>query len=284
MSKPFSILENRMSKESKRRVKVKQSKLVGIINKPKILFYDIETAPLKAWIWRTGEQRVNPGQLVAGSDQYEIITLCYEWSHNKKKGQLDWGKNKNSKKLVEEFTKICDEADIVIGKNNRRFDDKHLNTMRMIHGLPGRPDLLAKVDDLESQLRKHFYLPSFGLDYVSKMLGLNGKDGMCLQDWIDIMEGTPKVAAKSLLKMKKYCSKDVSDTKKIWNHCMAHFQPKFNHSIHNSSLCCKYCGSTKIHKNGISVQGKTIYQRYFCTAHNGNAGRISIKSKTDILT
>lgn len=240
--------------------------------KPKILFYDIETSPLKAWIWQTGKQHVGQNQLAEGHDRYDIITLCYEWNDSPFKGQLDWGTKKNSRKMVEKFTALCDQADIIIGKNNKRFDDKHLNTLRMLHGLPGRADLLSKVDDLESQLRKHFYLPSFSLDHISKTLGFKGKDSMCFQDWIDIMEGTPEVAAKSLKKMKKYCSKDVSDTKKIWNYCQSHFSPKLNMSAFNGDMSCIHCGSHDVIKNGTKWKGKTLHQRYQCNSCHSHAG------------
>lgn len=255
-----------------------------LTKKPKILFYDIETSPLRAWVWRMGEQRVGQHQLDSKYDRYDIITLCYEWGHSNKRYTLDWGvKAKNSKKLVEKFTALCDEADIVIGKNNKRFDDKHMNTLRLHHGLPGRPDLLSKVDDLESQMRKHFYLPSYGLDYFSNMLGFGGKNNMCMQDWIDIIEGNQTLAAKKLKKMVKYCSKDVSDTKKMWYLTAKHFQPKLNLSAVKSGLCCISCGSTNIHKNGTKMSGKTKYQTYMCREHGGYAGKIAVNSKKDVL-
>ena len=158
--------------------------------KPKILFYDIETSPLQAWIWRPGKQVVNSSQLT-NYTEYDTICICYEWSHSNKRGKLDWGYSaQNSKKMIKQFTELCDEADIVIGKNNKGFDDKHVNTLRLKHNLPGRPDLLSKVDDLQSQMKKHFYLASYKLDYFSEMLGFGGKDKMEFKDWKDIVEKT----------------------------------------------------------------------------------------------
>ena len=116
------------------------------------------------------------------------------------------------------------------GKNNKRFDDKHLNTMRLYHGLEGRPDLLEKVDDLETQMRRHFYLPGYGLDYFSGELGFGGKTKMFFEDWINIVEKTPKTGKKAFKKMTSYCLKDVHDTKLLWKHCESHFKPKLNMS------------------------------------------------------
>lgn len=253
-------------------------------NKPKVLIYDIETTPLQAWIWSCGKQVVRPGQLVEGRASYDVICIGYEWLHSNERGVLDWGyKAQNSKKMVEKFTKLCDEADIVIGKNNRRFDDKHMNTLRWKHDLPGRPDLLSKVDDLETQIRRHFYLPSYGLDYISAQLGLGGKTPMCFQDWIDIVDQTEN-GEKAFKKMLKYCLKDVRDTKKIYKYCEKHIQPKLNHSALHGKLTCKVCGSVDIRKNGIYTSSVgTKYQQYYCKSHNGYAGKLSVNARKEIM-
>lgn len=252
--------------------------------KPKILFYDIETTPLKAWVWRPGKQVVRHGQLVSGAESYEIICIGYAWLHSSESGCLTWDyKTQNSKKMIQQFTKMCDEADLVIGKNNRRFDDKHLNTLRLMHGLPGRPDLLSKVDDLESQIRRHFYLPSYTLDYASKLFGLGGKTSMNFQDWIDIMEKNAN-GEKSFKKMVSYCKKDVQDTKKLWKHLEAHISPKFNHSVHTGTPVCKVCGSTNIKKNGYTRSPAGVkYTKYYCNDHKGHAGSHREGVKNPIL-
>lgn len=254
-------------------------------NPPKILIYDIETAPLQAWIWRCGEQRVNPSQLVEGKDRYDIICLAYAWLDSNEKGVLDWNfKKQDSKPMVKEFTEMCDYADMIIGKNNKRFDDKHINTMRLIHGLDGRPDLMSKVDDLEVQMRKHFYLPSNGLDYFSKILGFGGKSPVGFEDWINIVTKHPTKGEAALKKMKKYCLKDVLDTKNIWNYCRKHIKPRYNYSKEQQKgLVCANCGSVWTRKNGtITTNGKQ-YQNMYCNEHGGHAGRYLIGGKTKIL-
>jgi len=253
-------------------------------DQPKVLFYDIETTPLQAWVWRCGKQVVRHNQLVEGKKNYDIICIGYEWLHEKKAKCLDWDyKKQNSKEMVKEFTKICDEADIIIGKNNKRFDDKHVNTQRLIHGLEGRPDLMEKVDDLETQIRRHFYLPSYGLDYLSEQLGYGGKDRMCFQDWIDIVEQT-KNGKKALKKMIDYCKKDVHDTKLMWRHCQAHMKPKLNVSALTGNFACKVCGSLDIRKNGYYTNSNGVkYLQLFCKHHNGYAGKISVNARKQIV-
>lgn len=245
--------------------------------KPKILFYDLETTPLLAYIWRPGKQVVRHGQLAAGSDRYDIICITYCWNDGKPAKSLDWGPKQNSKPMLREFDKILKTADVVIGKNSDRFDNKHLNTHRWLNNEPGMPDWTKYTDDLEKQLRKYFYLPSFSLDYVSKMLGLGGKDKMEMQDWVDIVERNDPVKLK---KMIKYGKKDVEDTRAVWLHASKHFEPKYNAGLKsaiNGKLACTNCGSLNVVKNGTRQLGQTLYQVFKCNDHHGHAGRATIK-------
>ena len=155
---------------------------------PRILFYDLETKPLQAWVWSTGKQVVRHGQLVNKHSRYGIICVTYCWNDGKPAKSIDWGyEEQNTDKLVEEFDKIIKQADHIIGKNNKRFDDKMLNAARMFAGLPAMPEWVRYTDDLEQQMRKYFRLPSQSLDYISSQLGLGGKIKMEMQDWIDIV-------------------------------------------------------------------------------------------------
>lgn len=241
----------------------------------RILFYDVETTPLKAWVWSTGEQRVRHDQLVRDFDSYDVITLSWAWSDCEGVNSMDWGDDKDSRKIIEMFDALAAQADVIIGKNNMRFDDKMMTFLRMRHGLPGRPEFEMYTDDLERHIRKRFRLPSYTLDYVSKILGLEGKSPMGFSDWIGIMEtNCPELR----LKMREYNEKDVLDTKKIWEHLNTHFTPKVKHlSVDKDMHVCINCGSSDLYKNGTRTTGLTKYQLYRCRAHNGYAGRTPMK-------
>lgn len=240
----------------------------------RVLFYDIETTPLKAWVWSTGEQRVTPAQLVEGFSMYDIITFSWAWGDENIVHSMDWGHEKNSLNMVKMFDELAESADVIIGKNNARFDDKVMAVLRMRHGLPGRPEFEYKTDDLEKHIRKRFRLPSYTLDYVSKMLGREGKQPMCLDDWIGIMErNDPELIEK----MKEYNKKDVEDTKFIWNYLVGHFIPKVKEKSEvKGEMVCITCGSKDVRKNGTRHYAATTYQEYRCKTHNGYAGRMPI--------
>lgn len=248
---------------------------------PKILFWDIETTLLQAWLFHLGDQTVRHTQLVEGRSRYGIICLSYCWNRGPIH-TLDWGYHlQSSEFILSKFDKLLEEADIVIGKNSDRFDIKHLNAQRMFYDRPGRPSFSKYTDDLEKQLRKYFALPSYSLDYISKELGLGGKDKMEFNDWVNIMVKDAKQGEKSYNKMLRYNRKDVKDTRDIWYYCEKHFDTKFNYgkfiNAQNDKdqiekLLCKHCGHGNLVKNGIKYRNTTIYQRFYCRYHHGEAG------------
>lgn len=264
-------------------VGLNEGSILSTKNKPRVLFYDIETAPLLAYVWGCGEQYVRHGQLHKEHNSWGIICVTYCWNDGKPAQEINWGyTEQNTAKVVEQFDEIIKQADHTIGKNSDRFDTKMINAQRMLAGLPGMPDWTKYTDDLERQMRKYFRLPSQSLDYISEKLGLGGKIKMELQDWIDIVEKNSN-GEKSLAKMIKYGKKDVVDTRTLWNKLVEHFDPKFNYAAftQESEICCKHadCGSKKLTKNGRRVAGKVLYQSYNCQECGRYAGRAPITSK-----
>ncbi len=248
--------------------------------KPKILFYDIETKPLQAWIWSPGKQYVGHKQLVSQHSRYGIICITYCWNDGKPAKAIVWDyETQDTGPVVAEFDEIIKQADWTIGKNSDRFDTKMINAARMFAGLPGMPEWTKYKDDLEVQMRRYFRLPSQSLDYISDQLGYGGKIKMEMQDWIDIVEKNEN-GQKKLNKMVKYGKKDVEDTRALWNQLSEHFDPKFNMAAFVNDDVCKHadCGSNNIRKNGVRVSAKTRYQTYLCLDCGRYAGRKPISS------
>lgn len=241
--------------------------------KHKILFYDIETTPLLAYIWRPGKQFVGHKQLHKDVNMHNIICITYCWNDGKKAKALVWDhETKDCSKIVAEFDELVKQADITIGKNSDRFDVKHINTQRMLHNLQPFPEWSDTKDDLEKQMRKYFALPSQSLDYISAQLGYGGKIRMEFQDWIDIMEDTKGRGKKALKKMVKYGLKDIVDTRAVWSRLEKYFKPRFNMATHLGDVVCVHCGSKNIYESYVRVAGKSKYQIYRCKDHGGYAG------------
>lgn len=251
------------------------------VKKPRILFFDIETTPLLAWVWGLGKQRIYHGQLHKARNMYDIICITYCWNDGKPAKALTWGyKEQDSGPMINKFDNLVQQADIVIGKNSDRFDIKHINTQRMLAGLPGMPNWSMYSDDLEKQLRRHFAVPSQSLDYWSELLGLGGKIKMDFQHWIDIVEQTPGKGRKAFNQMVTYGKKDTEDTRALWLKLEKHFTPR--HNLNVLSGGCKICGSDQLKPSRKRHTNNGVYREFYCREHDGYAGRSIIKKKGEL--
>lgn len=276
---------------------------------PNVLFFDIETLPLKSYIWQPGTQYVGHKNLLPSHSMWGLICIQYAVNDGPVK-VLRYDKHGGTVGMIEKFDKLVAKADIVLGKNSDRFDIKMLNSMRALLGIKSMTGWEKYTEDLEKQMRRYFRLPSQSLDYISKQLGVGGKVSMEMKDWIDISNYKEltdlkasgltakalevvsqhlfKASAKEVMidgkgaleKMCHYGAKDTEDTRVLWNYLKNHFDPKFNMAKFNDEKhACKNCGSKMIKKNGTRVAGKTKYQDFYCNEHGGYAGRAPISKK-----
>ena len=238
-----------------------------------------------------------------GEDALDVLirrTLICQTA--KKEGVVVTKSEVDEKMMIAAFDELIEEADIVIGKNSDRFDNKHINAHRMWNDLPGKPYWTKHTDDLEKQMRKHFDLPSQSLDYISEQLGFGGKDKMSFEDWVAcgqfrLLELIDKKGANNLplcrtlfgiddvkvfklgivaiKKMIKYNKKDVRDTGRLWKHLEQHFAPKHNTAVimDVNGIACRACGSRNVAPNGSKVSGGIRYKYFACRDCNQSAGR-----------
>ena len=230
--------------------------------KPKILYYDIETSPILAWVWGIGPKvRIGHEQIFEHSP-FGIICVCYKWSGERKIHSIDWGLRKqDTEGLIKEFDEVYKQADIAIGHNGDNFDCKLVNTHRLLNDLP--PIDWIQSEDTLKQVRKHFRLPSNKLDYLSHVLLGEGKAPMGFQDWIDVVYHKKKSA---LNKMVKYCKRDVALLEKVEQI----ISPYVQHNVHKGIIAhgdrdsCPACASDRFIGWGTYVSKVGKYQRYKC--------------------
>jgi DNA polymerase elongation subunit (family B)/predicted RNA-binding Zn-ribbon protein involved in translation (DUF1610 family) len=230
--------------------------------KLKILFFDVETCPVLAWIWRTGYKLSISHDQIKKGQRFNIICICWKWYKEKEVFSLDWGIHKqNSTKMIQAFTKEIEKADVVVAHNGDRFDIKQINTQRLLNHQA--PIAWPTSEDTLKQVKKYFAFPSYKLDYLAKVLGSTGKDQMCFQDWIDIVEGKKEPA---LAKMIKYCKKDVILLEKVFKSVEPFAKPKLNAGVAMGTgrYACPRCGSTKSRSNGRHITMTNQYQKRLC--------------------
>lgn len=232
------------------------------MKKPRILVYDIETSPVRAWTFRVGyDIDIEYDQVVDG-DRFNIICIGWKWLDDKKVHCLDWGcRKQDSEQMISKFTKIIEKADLAIAHNGDKFDLRQINTQRLIAKKP--PISWPTTEDTLKQFKKHFYFPSYKLDYIAKLLLGEGKGKMVFKDWKDIVQYKDPDA---LEKMIKYCKRDVSITARCFKRAMAFFKPKIHAGIvkDNDKETCPRCGGKGSRSKGHMFTLAAKYRKRQC--------------------
>jgi len=176
----------------------------------KVLFYDIETSPNIGWFWRAGyKQNISHEQIIK---ERAIICVSYKWEGEDQVYNLTWDKDQSDYFLVQQFAEVLKEADLIVAHNGDNFDIKWLKTRALYHRIPMLPNY--KQFDTLKVAKTKLYLNSNKLDYISKLLGFEGKIKTTIDLWLDIIFKNDRDA---LNEMVEYCNEDVHQLEKVYN-------------------------------------------------------------------
>ena len=231
------------------------------IRKPRILFFDIETAPLRIFAWKTWQT-----DAIKVEKDWYMLSWSAKWQHGKHitKGLCDYEGydpfSEDDSRLINELWQLFEQADVVIGHNVDKFDLRKANTRAIING--HKPTSDFKTVDTLKVAKKHFAFSSNRLDALGETLGLGRKvntGGFAL--WEACMKGDPKAWAK----MKRYNRQDVTLLEKVYDKLQpwmpSHPNIALMSGVENG---CRNCGSTDLMRNGHrwTMTGKAA--RYQC--------------------
>lgn len=225
--------------------------------KIKILKLDIETAPIRAYVWGLWDVNIATNQIVEPG-----YTLCWaaQWQGSEEifysSVYVD-----GTKKMLKKIHKLLDEADAVVHYNGTRFDIPTLNQEFVVNGL--NPPSPYKQIDLLKTARKQFKLPSNKLDYVAQHLGIKGKlkhKGMAL--WRGCLDGDEE----SWREMQEYNIQDIIVLGNVYDKLRPWVVGHPNHNLYSDSdeRICPNCGGNHLHSRGTSKTATMIYRRFQC--------------------
>lgn len=225
------------------------AKTLGLVAKEfnpdsKILIYDIETSRCNAKVWWTGKTYINYKQL---KDEPKIISIAYKWLGQDDVTCLTWDENKDDKAMLEEFLEVYNDADMVVGQNNGRFDDRWVNARAMKYRLD--INVFVKSFDIMKQTKRLFRLPSYSMDYVTKFLGVTNKQGHeGIIMWDKIEDGTKEEHDEYLQKMCDYNIGDIIATEQMYVSLRKYMGHKIHFGVLNGGekFSCPSCGSTNV--------------------------------------
>ena len=142
---------------------------------PKILIFDVETSYLEGFMWGLYDQNFAPNQLKV--KEWSIIAFAAKWLGSKDIIYHDNRKKvdkRDDKDIVKKLRDLIDEADIILTKNGKRFDEKIFNSRCAKHGIM-QPSSYKHID-VEKIVRKKFKLPSYSLDYLCNYFNTSRKN------------------------------------------------------------------------------------------------------------
>jgi len=234
----------------------------------KVLIYDIETPRLKAWVWWSGKQYVH--DII---DEPKIISVSWKWAGDDEIFDLSWDlKTKDDEVLVKEFVDVFNQADVIVGVNNKNFDDRWLRARAVKYGV--NMNAYPRVVDLMKEAKRLIRVPSYSLKNLCIHYNVPQRklehEGMTM--WMKIQEGTMKERKEYMEKMIEYNRGDILATEGLYFKML----PNLRHQAHlgvlngNPKWSCPVCGDTesvKLFKTTVTNAG-TIQHIMICENDN----------------
>jgi len=223
------------------------------MTKSRILYFDIETAPLLSHTWNKWVD----GSVVAVEREWNIICVAWQWDGEKKINveSLRGKDPHDDTDLVLLLWNLFSEADFIIAHNGDKFDIPKVQARFLLAGLePPRP--FKSIDTLRV-CRRHFKLTSNRLTDVCQALDIGKKTPHTGWElWAGCLAGDDK----SWALMEKYNKQDIVLLRELYlvvrpwisNHPVVHVAG------------CPVCGSSHVHSRGTRRVASLTYPNFQC--------------------
>lgn len=233
-------------------------------NGPRILILDVETAPVLGNVWQLFQQNVALNQIQR--DSY-LLSFAAKWLGEDEVFYYDkrdsWDTEDDSE-LLEPLWHLMDEADIVLGQNSIRFDEKRINARFIINGFPP-PSSYRSIDTLQ-MAKRHFGFTSNKLEYMTEKLckkykKLKHKNYPGFELWSGMLRG--ELAAFEACQ--EYNIYDILSTEELYTILRPWYKahPNVNVYYDDNATRCK-CGSLDWEHDGYTHTNLAKYDRFRC--------------------
>ena len=222
----------------------------------KILFIDIETRPSIAYTWGLWnvnigiDQIIEPGRMICFAAKWygtDDTIFASEWADV-------------AETMVQRAWNLLDEADIVVHFYGSRFDVPHLNAEFLKHGFT--PPSPYKQVDLKVAVSKTFRFPSNKLQFVSQVLGLEGKEeheGFKL--WSKVIDGDRDAQKR----MQTYNERDTVLLEEVYEILLPWLPNHPHRHLYEGSGGCPRCGhDDDIYQSGFAYTRLSKFAQYKC--------------------
>lgn len=222
-----------------------------------ILFYDVETAPSLAYVWKIWKENIGTNQLL---DSGRVISWAARYLGDPEDQYLFMSEHTHSHaEMIEGLHETLEEADVICAYNGDNFDRPVVNAEFLRAKLS--PPAPSKQIDLYRVVKKNFRFISNRLEYVARHLGLEGKlDTGGFSLWARCLEGDPEAWET----MEEYNAQDVFVLEELYHRLLPWIKDHPNHGIGKEGLVCPNCGGTHVQRRGTTTSVSYTYQRFQC--------------------
>ncbi|RLC68784.1 MAG: RNase H superfamily protein [Chloroflexi bacterium] len=228
---------------------------------PKILIFDIETAPMEIYTWGLYKQHPQTHQVIK---DWSLLSWSAKWLFNdtvySQRVTGEQAIERDDSSIVKSLWALLDEADLVIGHNAAKFDVRKANLRFALNGLlPPNP---YRVIDTLTHSRKVFGSSSFKMDYLNKIFGLSMKIPTNFQLWVDCVKGSNK----ALKEMETYNRMDVNITEELYLKLRPWMKghPNVALYINTDETLCTNCGNEDLEWAGYYFTPAGKYRSFRC--------------------
>jgi hypothetical protein len=232
---------------------------------PKVLLFDIETAPILGYVWGLWENNVALNQI---NSDWHVLSWSAKWLGDPpdKVMYMDQRNEKNiedDSRILKGIWDLLNECDVVISQNGKSFDQKKLNARFILNGF--QPPGSYKHIDTKIIASRHFAFTSNKLEYMTdklcttyKKLKHNKFQGFDL--WKQCLAGN----IEAWNEMETYNKYDVLSLEELYTKLIP-WDNSLNFNLYHDDVInnCK-CGSTTFMKNGFYYTSSGKFQKHRC--------------------
>jgi DNA polymerase III epsilon subunit-like protein len=243
---------------------------------PKILIFDIETAPMEVFVWGLYKQQIPIQNVIK---DFSLLSWSAKWLFEPEimsAKVTGWeAKNREDGSIVEGLWSLLDEADMVVGHNVNKFDVRKANLRFHLNGL--KPPMPYRTIDTMKHAMRVFGSSSYKMDYLNKIFGLSMKKSTTYDLWVRCVHGDEKALAQML----DYNQFDVTVTEELYLSLRPWMKSHPNVALYidTEETICTNCGNEDLDWAGFYYTPAGKYKAFRC----GGCGAVG-RSRTSNLT
>lgn len=230
---------------------------------PRILIFDIETAPMEVYVWGLYKQTIPPDNII---NDWFIIGWSGKWLFEPSIASdivtPEEALAKSDVRILRGMWDLLEEADIIIAHNGEKFDARKLNARFITNGMT--PPSSYHLIDTMKESKRHFAFSSYKLDYINKILGLECKKETTFKLWKRCVQGDEE----ALYEMNEYNEQDTRILEDLYVKLRPWIKshPNLGLYMDTDKSVCPNCGNENLSWKGFYYTPAGRFRSFRCNS------------------